>query len=291
MELSNPDKVMFPDPGLTKADVAAYYEGVADAMLPHVRDRPVSMRRYPDGVDAPGFVHKDVPDHYPDWIRRVEAPKAGGTVRHAVITEPATLVYLANQACITPHVWPSRRDRLERPDRVIFDLDPASVEDFGVVRSAARSLGELLREMGLAPFAMTTGSKGLHVVSPIQRRSGYDEVRGFAREAARLLAERDPERLTLEQRKDKRRGRVLVDVMRNGYAQTSVPPYALRGRAGAPVATPLRWSELSDSRLGPRRWHAGNIGRRLSAKGDPWDAIGSRAGSIGTARRKLGAIV
>ncbi len=150
IELSNPDKVMYPDPGLTKADVAAYYERIADTMLPHVRDRPVSMRRYPDGIDGYGFVHKEVPEHYPGWIRRVEAPKEGGSVTHALITEPATLVYLANQACITPHVWLSRRDRLDRPDRLIFDLDPASDEDFTAVRATARTLGDLLERVGLS---------------------------------------------------------------------------------------------------------------------------------------------
>ncbi len=287
VELSNPDKVMYPDPGLTKADVAAYYERIADAMLPHVRDRPVSMRRYPDGIDGYGFVHKEVPDHYPGWIRRVEAPKESGSVTHALISEPATLVYLANQACITPHVWLSRRDRLERPDRLIFDLDPASDEDFTAVRATARTLGDLLERIGLSPFAMTTGSKGLHVVTPIQRRLGFREVRAFARDVARVLVDDDPDRLTLEQRKKNRGGRILVDVQRNGYAQTAVPPYALRARPGAPVATPLEWRELSDARLGPRRWNAGNVFRRLAAKGDPWKPIDSNAGSVPSARRKL----
>jgi bifunctional non-homologous end joining protein LigD len=286
VEVSNPDKVLFPELGLTKADLASYYERVAEHMLPHVKDRPVSMQRFPDGIDGYGFFHKDVPDHFPRWIKRVRARKRGGTVTHALIQNTDALVFLADQACITPHVWLSRADRLERPDRLIFDLDPSG-RNFAPVRELARRLGELMDELGLPRFAMTTGSRGVHVWVPLQRRASFDEVRDFARRVARLLERRHPELATTQQRKAKREGRILIDVMRNAYAQTAVPPYAVRPRAQAPVATPLEWDELSDSRLRPDRWTIRNLLRRVSRKGDPWREIGSHAAPLAAASRRV----
>jgi bifunctional non-homologous end joining protein LigD len=286
VEISNPDKVLFPAAGVTKAGLAAYYEGVSKVMLPHLRGRPVSMHRFPDGVERGGFFHKEVPDHFPEWIERVLVAKRDGEVTHLVCKDAATLVYLADQACITPHVWLSRADRLERPDRLVFDLDP-SADDFAQVRAAARSVGDLLEELGLRPFAMTTGGRGLHVVVPLQRRADFEQVRGFGRDVAKLLAGRQSDRLTTEQRKNKRGKRIFVDVMRNAYAQTAVPPFAVRARPDAPVATPLAWDELSDKRLGPRRFNVRNLSRRLAAKGDPWAGIASRARSLRGPRKRL----
>jgi bifunctional non-homologous end joining protein LigD len=289
-EVSRPEKVMFPDAGITKGDLVAYYERVAGAMLPHVRGRPVSMQRFPDGIEGHGFFHKDVPGHFPDWVERVKVGKRGGTVTHAVTRNARTLAYLANQACITPHVWLSRSDRLDCPDRMVFDLDPAT-GDFGAVRRAARLTGALLEELGLAPFAMTTGSKGLHVWVPLRRREVFEEMRAFARDVARLLADRHSDELTTEQRKAKRDGRIFLDVGRNAYAQTAVPPYAVRPRPGAPVATPLHWDELSDSKLRPDRWNVRSLFRRLSRKGDPWADIGSHARQVSGARKRLDRIL
>lgn len=286
VEVSRPEKVLFPDVGVTKADLAEHYRSVASHMLRHIKGRPVSMHRFPDGVRSQGFFHKDVPDHFPDWIHRITVRKKGGTVTHAITCDAATLVYLADQACITPHVWLSRSDDLERPDRLVFDLDPSDGE-FAGVRAAARATGELLRRVGLAPFAMATGSRGLHVWVPLRRKSGFDEVRAFARDVAGVLAERHPGELTVEARKAKRGGRILIDVMRNGYAQTAVPPYAVRARPQAPVATPLEWDELSDPRLRPDRWTTRSLPRRLGRKGDPWKGIGRSAGSLENARRAL----
>jgi bifunctional non-homologous end joining protein LigD len=269
--VSNPGKVLFPDAGLTKADLTGYYERVAEHMLPHVAGRPVSMQRFPSGIDKGGFFHKDVPDHFPDWVARVEVGKKGGTVTHAITCDADTLVYLANYGTITPHVWLSRAAHLDRPDRLVFDLDP-SVEDFAAVRSVARDLGDLLRDRGLSPFAMTTGSRGLHVWVPLEPVHGFDDVRGFARDVAAALAERRDD-VTTEFRKAKRGDRLLIDINRNGYAQTAVPPYAVRPRPRAPVAMPLDWEELSDSRLRPDRWTIANAFRRLGRKGDPWADI------------------
>jgi bifunctional non-homologous end joining protein LigD len=290
VEISRPEKVLFPDDGVTKGELAAYYERVAEYMLPHVKGRPLSMQRFPDGIDGYGFFHKDVPDHFPDWIRRVKVRKRGGTLTHAVAWDTATLVYLADQACITPHMWLSRTDRLRQPDRLVVDLDP-SVEDFAGVRRAARATGELFEEVGLSPFAMATGSRGLHVWAPLRRGPDFDEVREFARELARLLAARHPDQLTTEARKAKRGDRILIDVARNAYAQTAVPPYAVRARPGAPVATPLEWKELSDSRLRPDRWTVRTVFRRLAAKGDPWSGMGAHAGGFAGPRKRLRALM
>jgi bifunctional non-homologous end joining protein LigD len=289
VEVSRPGKLMFPDDGVTKRDLAAYYERVAEHMLPHVKGRPVSMQRFPDGIGGYGFFHKDVPDHFPEWIRRVEVGKRGGSVTHAVIWDADTLVYLADQACITPHVWLSRMDRVRQPDRIVIDLDP-SVPDFAAVRRAARAAGELFEELGLAPYAMATGSRGLHVWAPLRRGADFDDVKAFARAAARLLASRHPDELTTEARKAKRGDRILLDVARNAYAQTAVPPYAVRARPGAPVATPLEWSELSDSRLRPDRWTVKNLFRRLASKGDPWAGMATHARGLAGPGKRLEAL-
>jgi bifunctional non-homologous end joining protein LigD len=269
VEIPRPDKVLFPDDGITKAELAGYYERVAPLMLPHVRDRALNLWLFPDGIDKRAIVRQQMPGHFPDWIGRVEVPKKGGTVTHAVVNDADGLVYLAGQACITPHTWLSRVDRVERPDRMVFDLDP-SRDDFTSVRAAARLLGRLLDELDLAHRAMTTGSRGVHVVVPLRRTRDFEAVRAHAREVAAELAERDPEHLTTEARKAKRGDRIYIDVGRNAYGQTAVPPYAVRPRPGAPVATPIRWDELSDGRLTPQRWNIRNLLRRLDRVGDPW---------------------
>jgi bifunctional non-homologous end joining protein LigD len=287
VDITHPDKVLFPGDGITKADLAGYYERVSEWMLPHVAYRPVSMQRFPDGIDGKGFFHKDVPDYFPRWLRRVEVPKADGTVTHVFACDAATLVYLVGQNTITPHVWLSRADRLWQPDRMVIDLDPPPGSDFKAVRLAARQAGELLRELGFTPFAQVTGSKGIHVWTPLRRRARHDEVRAFAGDIGRVLAGRHPGELTTEFRKAKRDGRILVDTARNTYAQTAVPPYAVRPRPGAPVATPIEWDELSDSKLRSDRWNVKNVFRRLHANGDPWADIGSYARGISRARRRV----
>jgi bifunctional non-homologous end joining protein LigD len=290
VEITHPDKLLFPDDGLTKADIAGYYEAVAEWMLPHIKNRPISMLRFPDGVGGHGFFHKNVPDYFPNWVKRVKVDKRGGTLVHAVVCNAETLVYLVGQNMITPHVWLSRADRLRQPDRVVFDLDPAPGADFAAVRRAARRTGDLLRELGLEPFAQVTGSKGIHVWTPLRRRATFEDVRPFARAVAELLTARHPGELTLEFRKAERGGRILVDVMRNAYAQTSVPPYAVRPLPGAPVATPISWDELSDSKLRADRWTVKNVLRRLRSKDDPWADIASFARGLSRASKRLNAL-
>ena len=290
VELSNLDKVLFPDAGVTKADLVTYYHEIADRMLPYLAGRPVSMHRFPDGIDAQGFYQKEIGDYFPDWIGRVTVKKKGGEVTHVVCRNAATLVYLANQACITPHVWLSREDRLDHPDRMIFDLDPPG-DDFAPVRRAARATRRLLEELDLPAFAMTTGGRGVHVVVPLDRGAGFDTARAFARDVAELAARRDPAEFTTEPRKAKRKGRLFLDTARNAYAQTAVPPYAVRPRAGAPVAMPIGWDELGNSRLRGDTYHVRNAFRRLDRVDDPWKGIARRARSLKGPREKLDAIV
>jgi bifunctional non-homologous end joining protein LigD len=285
--ISHPDRVLFPDAGVTKLDLARHYASVAGVMVPHVRGRPLALHSFPQGIDGAGFFVKDVPRHFPDWIATVAVPKReGGTIHQVLADDAATLVYLAGQNVITPHIWTSRADRLEFPDRLIFDLDP-STQRFGEVRAAARRLGDLLRELGLAPFAMTTGSRGLHVVAPLRRTADYAAVHDFSRAVAAALVEEDPSRLTVEFRRENRGDRIYVDVGRNAYGQHAVAPYAVRPLPEAPVATPLRWEELDDRGLKPRGWTVATIGDRLADGGDPWRGITRSARSIGPARRAL----
>ena len=255
--ISHPDKVLFPDDGITKKDLARYYADVAGLMLPWLRDRPITMVRYPDGLGGQRFFQKNAPSYFPDWIRRVEVAKEGGTVTHAVCDKPATLVYLANQACIEIHAFTSRADKLDVPDQMVFDFDPPDGTRFADVRRAALWARDLLEgDLGLPSFVRTSGGRGLHVHVPLTRRADFDVVREFARRAADVLARRHPDVITTEQRKDKRGMRIYADVMRNAYAQTVATNYGVRARAGAPVATPLSWAEVEDDTWSPAgsRW-------------------------------------
>lgn len=288
VELSNQQKVYFPEAGLTKGDLVDYYRRIAPTMLPHLQDRPLSMQRFPEGISTPGFYQKEVPEYFPSWIRRaaVLVEEEGQEQPQVVCDNAATLVYLANQGCITPHLWLSRAGNLRRPDKLIFDLDPPG-GDFQVVRSAALALRELLSELELPSFLMTTGSKGLHVALPLDGRAGYEATRQFARDVAEVLVARHPERYTLELRKNAREGRLLLDYLRNAYAATSVAPYAVRARAGAPVATPLDWDELGNRDLHSATYTIENIFRRLGQKQDPWRDFFQVPCVLDQARRRL----
>jgi bifunctional non-homologous end joining protein LigD len=283
VRITHPDKVLFPADGITKADLAEYYAAVAGAMVPHVRDRPLNLWRWNNGIDGDVVVQQAIPKGAPEWVRRVVVPRRrGGDVCHAVGGEAATLVWLANQNCITPHVWTARADRPDHPDRLVFDFDPPDDGDshFEAIRAGAIAMGDLLREHGLTPYAMTSGSRGLHVVAPVRRGPDSDRVRAVAGDLAEEVAARLPDQLTTSWRKAGRGGRVLVDAARNTYAQTAVAPYAVRAKPGAPVATPLAWEELSDPDLSPRRFTLRDVPSRLEERGDPWEGISGAAAPL-----------
>jgi bifunctional non-homologous end joining protein LigD len=288
--LSNPDKVLFGDAGVTKRDLAAYYLAVAPAMLPHLRGRPLSVERFPDGIDGNGFLQKQVPPSVPNWVHHVAVDRVGGgTVTMYVCDNPATLVYLANQAALTLHPWLSRTRSPHRPDRLVFDLDPADGR-FSTVRVAALSLREILDDLGLASYPMTTGSRGMHVTVPIDGRMDFDDVRACAGDIADELVARHPNQLTTEIRKAERKGRLFVDTLRNAYGQHAVAPYSVRPLPGAPVATPLDWAEVDDAKLTARSFTMPAIERRLESSGDPWKGIARRGRSLRVARRELATV-
>lgn len=282
--LSNADRVLFPDSGVTKGEIVEYYHRVAARMVPHLRGRPVSMQRVRDGITGQVFYQKDTPAHFPDWIPRVIVPKVGGTVAHLVCNDAATLVYIANQGCVTPHVWLSRVEALDKPDRMIIDLDPGAG---GVVdaRFAARLARDLLREAGLTPFLMATGSRGYHVVVPLKVRDTFEEVREVCFQLSVGLARRAPERLTTEFYKAERGSRLFLDVNRNAWAQTAVPAYAVRPKPGAPVAVPLSWDELDTAE--PDGWTVRTVMSRLDRGSDPWSGMTRHARTLDSAKAWL----
>jgi bifunctional non-homologous end joining protein LigD len=288
VEVSNADKVLFPADGITKGGLVHYYRDIATTMVPYLRERPLAMARHPDGIDGERIFQKNVPDYFPDWVRRVRVAKRDGEVRQAVCDKPATLVYLANQACVEPHVFLSRADRIDRPDQMVFDLDPPTADRFPDARRVALELRALLEgDLGLTAFAKTTGGKGLHVHVPLDRRAGFDDVRDVARRVAELLAAAHPGAVTTEQRKNKRGDRLFLDVLRNAYAQTVVAPYSVRARPGAHVATPLHWDELEDSGLAPGRFTTTTIFRRLDETADPWADMARRRYGLSQLRERL----
>ena len=267
--ITHPEKVMFPDDGITKGELVDYYQRIAGRMLPQVRDRPLHMNRFPDGIHGIAIQQKRIPDSFPQWIQRVTVGKQGGTVTHALINDTATLVYLANYNMVTAHVWLSRTEAVDHPDLLIFDLDPAD-EDFGLVRRTALKVKAMLADYQLVAFVKTTGSRGLHVVVPIEPSETFEESHLFADFLAQRLATDDPDHLTTEFIKEQRRGRLFLDVNRNAYAQTVVAPYAVRAKAGAPVAMPIDWAMVESAELRPNSVTIRSVSDWLKRHADPW---------------------
>jgi bifunctional non-homologous end joining protein LigD len=282
--ITHPEKVLFPDDGITKGQLASYYETIAPIMLPHIRERPITMERFPSGIGQPGFLHKDVAKGFPPWLERVEVPKKGGTVHYPLVSDTRALLWLANQNCITPHVWTSRVPNLYQPDLCVFDLDPSSDEP-DVLRAAALRLRDLLHELGLASWVKTSGSKGFHIVVPLDATAGFDQVSWFAHRVGAMLVERDPDHLTQEFSKADRGGRIYVDTGRNGYSATFAAAYAVRTRPGAPVSAPCTWRELERGEAGPRTFAMPAMARRIADVGDLWSDM--RAHSLGPALERL----
>lgn len=288
--ITHPDRIWFPEVGYTKADIVRYYQKLAPRMLPYIKDRPITMLRYPDGIYGEHWFHKDAPEYFPKWIKQIAVPKEGGVVHHVLCNDAAALVYLANQGCLIPHIWLSTAKKLNYPDRMIFDLDPPSTA-FGPVRKFAFELQEFLENLGLHPYCMLTGSKGLHVVVPLKPVVPFDDVRAFAQEVARHFANKSPKEVTVEVRKEKRGKRLFLDVARNSYAATGVAPYAVRAYPTAPVACPIDWKELVDPQLVSQRYTIKTVFKRLATKGDPWKGIDGKAKDLKIAIKKLKAIL
>lgn len=259
-KISNPDKVLFPASGFTKADLVGYYEKAAEAMGRHVVGRPLTLHRFPNGIGEKGFLQKNASDFFPDDIERIEVPKQGGTTTYAVLTSPDRIPYLANLGTITFHIWTSAVPNLDQPDRLVFDLDPAE-GDAASARAAARVVHGFLSALDVESAVMTTGSKGYHVVSPLLPTLDYEAVGTFAQLASALMVAAQPDLLTGEFRLARRQGKVFVDWLRNRWGQTGVAPWSVRAREGQPVATPIAWDELDETP--PRRFDTGTALPRL----------------------------
>lgn len=271
--ITHPEKILFPDDGITKGELASYYEAIAPVMLPHLRRRPVTMERYHRGIGAQGFFQKDVVKGFPEWLERVEVPKHGGTVHHPIANDTRSLLWLANQNSITIHVWPSRTPNLYNPDICIFDLDPSKVDEPQTLARAALNLRDLLDELGLPSWVKTSGSKGFHIAVPLDGKSDFGTVARFAHAVGRVLVQRDPDHLTQEFAKVDRGGRILVDTGRNGYSATYAATYTVRAKPGAPVSAPCTWEELERGDVGPKTFTLRTMAQRISAVGDLWSDL------------------
>lgn len=280
MIITHPDKIMFPAEGITKGEMASYYEMIAPVMLPHVRRRPITMERFHRGIEAPGFFQKDVSKGFPEWLERVEVPKHGGTVHHPIVTNTEGLLWLANQNSITIHVWPSRAPNLYQPDICVFDLDPSKTDDLDGLREAALRLRDLLVELGLPSWIKTSGSKGFHIAVPLDGKSDFGTVGRFAHVVGEVLVKRDPDNLTQEFAKVDRGGRILVDTGRNGYSATFAAAYTLRAKAGAPVSAPCSWEEVERGEVGPKSFTLRMMAQRVSEVGDLWAEMLRRKRSL-----------
>jgi bifunctional non-homologous end joining protein LigD len=289
VDLTNTDRILFPKSKITKGALIEYYQKIAPTMLPYLKDRPISMHRYPNGIQEEGFYQKNAGEYFPEWIATKGIKKEDNTVvNYVMVNNTETLVYLANQACITIHPWLSKKNKLDYPDRMIFDLDPSHKSiTFTDIADTARALKLLLEEIGLPTFVMLTGSHGIHVYVPLKRQATFDTVRQFAHDVAEYLVAHNPKLLTLEIRKNKRGKRIFVDTLRNAWGATGVAPYSVRAHEGAPVATPLEWHELDNKKLSSQAYTIETIFKRLKKVGDPWQDMMKKATTLGKARKLL----
>jgi bifunctional non-homologous end joining protein LigD len=284
--ISHPEKVLFPDDGITKGEMAAYYEMVAPHILPHLRGRPVTLERFNKGIGEEGFFQKSIAKGAPAWLPIAEVPKKGGTVKHPLIDDERSLLWLANQNCITPHVWTSRVPRLDQPDICIFDLDP-SIDDAKSLRGAALALRDLLSELSLTSWIKTTGSKGFHIAVPLDGKANAGQVSEFSHIVGRILVQRNPQELTLEFSKADRGDRIYVDTGRNHPPATFAVAYAVRARPGAPVSAPCTWEEVERGKVGPTTFSLRSMAKRVADVGDVWSTLHDNAQSLGAALKSL----
>jgi bifunctional non-homologous end joining protein LigD len=287
--ITHPEKVLFPDSGITKGELCAYYEVIAPLMLPHVRGRPITMERYPAGIEKKGFIQKNVVKGFPAWLERVEVEKRGdddgGTVHYPLAGDARALIWMANQNSITPHVWCARVPDLQKPDVCVFDLDPSG-DDPAVLRAAALAVRALLEELGLPCFVKTSGSKGFHILTPLDGAAGFETAWRFAHGAGAVLVKRHPEMFTQEFIKADRGGRILIDTGRNGPGASFAAAYAVRPKPGAPVSAPCTWAEVEEG-VGPRTFTLRTMGDRTQRVGDLWADLHARGRSLAEPTAKL----
>ena len=284
--ITHPEKVMFPDDGITKGDLATYYEQVAPVMLPHIAGRPVTMQRFHRGIGAPGFWQKNVDKGFPDWLERIEAPKKDGVVHHPIVTDTRGLLWLANQNCITPHVWVSRAPHLGKPDICVFDLDP-SKDDAAMLIEAAVRLRDFLAALDLQSWVKTSGAKGYHIVVPLDAKADFGIVARFAHTVGTALVKKYPGQLTQEFYKADRKGRIFMDTGRNEYSATFAAAYAVRPKRGAPVSAPCSWKELESGKVDPQSFTLRTMSKRIAKVGDVWADLLGTPQSLASAIKSL----
>jgi bifunctional non-homologous end joining protein LigD len=283
--ISHPEKVLFPDDGITKGELAEYHRMIAPLMLRHIVNRPITMERFHRGIGEDGFFQKSVTKGFPAWLERVAVPKKQGTVHHPLITSEAGLLWLANMNCITPHVWTSRAPLLNVPDVLVFDLDP-SQDDADALRIATLLVRDTLAELGLESFVKTTGSKGFHVVVPLDGSAEYAQCAPFAHAFGTLLVQRHPEVFTQEFYKADRGDRILMDTGRNEFHATYAAAYAVRARPGAPVSAPCTWAEV-EAGIAPQSFTLRTMTERVREVGDVWETLHERAQALAPAIEAL----
>lgn len=255
IEVTNPEKVIFPEINVTKLMVVEYYYQMASAIYFLTKDHILTMERYPQGVHKEGFWHKNCPDFFPEWIEKFHTKKEDGDdINYIVISDKKIFPFVAAYYSIVNHIWTSTFTTPHQPDRIIFDLDPSKKNDFKKVQKVAAILKDVLDRKNINSFVMTTGSRGLHVVVPIHNIYSNDQVKIFAQHIAKEVVNNNPELTTLEIRKEKRDNKIFIDILRNNYAQTAIAPYSLRSLPNAPVATPISWDEAFTKDLRPDRY-------------------------------------
>lgn len=270
IEISHEDKILFPKSNITKLDLVNYYLKAAELIIPFTKDRPLTLVRFPNGIEKQGFYQKNTPEYYPEWIERIPVEKSDKSiVEYLNCKNTATLIYIANQGCITPHPWLSKLPELNNPNKIVFDLDPSG-KDFEIVKETALLIKTVLEDHDLKPFVMTTGSKGLHIITPIKPQINFDLVREFTKKIADELVSQDPKNLTTEIRKEKRGKKIFIDYLRNAWSATSVCPYGVRPKENAPVATPIFWEELKEKKLISQSYNIHNVFQKIKSDGNPW---------------------
>lgn len=292
INVSKADKIIFPVTMITKWDLIQYYSKISPYMLSYMKNRPLALQRFPEGIQKEGFYQKNASDYYPDWIKTFRVKKEGGWVDHVLCNDKETLIYLVNQGVITFHLWLSTTDKLRFPDKLVFDLDPTE-EDFDKVIKGAQVLKRVLEnDLGFKTYVMTTGSKGLHIIAPLIPNQDYDEVHDFAKKVANYIVIKHPSEFTVTIKKDQRKGRLFIDYLRNSYAQLVVAPFSVRALEGAPVATPISWQELKEGKISTSKaFNIHSVFKRLEQKDHPWKGFNTHTKSINDPKSKLEALI
>lgn len=272
VKLTNLDKTIWPE-GLTKAHLVKYYSDVAPYILPHLFNRPIVMKRYPHGLAGEAFYQKEIPDYAPDWIVRQPVEHTEKVINYIICNNKATLIWLANQACIEMHAWLARLENLECPDIAVMDLDPAEGASFADILEITLLVRRILDEFGIESFPKTSGSRGLHLFIPLAPVYSWQKVTGAMKYVAELAQKVYPDKITLERKVDKRAGKVYLDYLQNGRGKTMAFQYSLRPRPGAPVSTPLLWTEVEKGGFGPGDYNINTVFARFGRMGDIYEGV------------------